>query len=132
VATQRLTEIQRTVLTAALVDGDAGSAQLSSRRVRSRTITELQSRGLLYSKNIDGAVGPKPAAEKLMRGLIVTHSAPLKYRGLEIWPDSPPIPQRQFDWQAYDPNSDGEMLAHGRTLDECKADVDRYFEEMSA
>jgi hypothetical protein len=127
-----LTSIQSTVLRAAAERGDAGSADVGSRRVRTRAIRELQARGLLYSENIDLAVEITPAGERLLRADIVTRSEPLKYRGLEIWPDSPPIPQRQFDWQAYDPNSDGEMLAHGRTLDECKADVDRHFEELAA
>jgi hypothetical protein len=36
---------------------------------------------------------------------------------------------RQFDYQASDPNGDGEPNAYGRTRDECKAEIDRIIEE---
>jgi hypothetical protein len=52
-----------------------------------------------------------------------------EHRGWKIYFEPPPIPMRQFDYQASDPNGDGEPNAYGRTRDECKAEIDRIIEE---
>lgn len=51
------------------------------------------------------------------------------YRGFRIHYEYPPIPARQFDWLAVDDNADGLVVANGATIEECRADVDRYIEE---
>lgn len=53
----------------------------------------------------------------------------INYKGWTIYFDPPPIPIRDFDYRASDPNGDGEPVASGRTLDECRADIDRILEE---
>lgn len=50
------------------------------------------------------------------------------YRGITCHHEYPPIPIRNFDWIATDPNGEGEMLAHAATLDELKAEIDTYLE----
>ena len=52
------------------------------------------------------------------------------YRGLNCNYSATPIPLRQFDWLATDPNGEGEVLAEGATIEELRADIDRYFEEL--
>lgn len=52
-----------------------------------------------------------------------------EHRGWKIYSENPPIPDRRFDYQASDPNGDGEPVATGRTIAECKADIDRIFAE---
>lgn len=52
------------------------------------------------------------------------------YRGFVLYYEYPPIPMRQFDWIAVDENSDGLVVANGKTIEECRADVDRYIEEQ--
>lgn len=56
-------------------------------------------------------------------------SNPIEYRGFLIHRDPPPIPDRRFDWCGTWENGDGEPNCYGRTLDECKADIDRWHEE---
>lgn len=56
-------------------------------------------------------------------------SADVHYRGHVISYDPPPIPIRNCDWQATDPNLDGTITGNGATLDECKAAVDAWIEE---
>jgi len=53
-----------------------------------------------------------------------------QYRGYTISLEYPPIPIRDFDWIATDPNGEGEMIAHGETVAECKADIDRHIEDI--
>jgi hypothetical protein len=55
------------------------------------------------------------------------HSA--EHRGWKIYFEYPPIPIRDYDYLASDPNGDGEPVANGRTIEECKADIDRILEE---
>jgi len=52
-----------------------------------------------------------------------------EHRGWHIYFEYPPIPLRQFDYQASDPNGDGEPVAYGSTIEECKAEIDRILEE---
>ena len=51
------------------------------------------------------------------------------YRGLTCHYEYPPIPIREYDWIASDPNGDGEILANGSTLEELKADIDLLVQE---
>jgi len=54
------------------------------------------------------------------------------YRGLTLEYWLKPIPDRRHDWLAYDKNDpDAGLLANGATLEELKADIDRYHEENS-
>lgn len=55
---------------------------------------------------------------------------PFHYRGFRIHFEYPPIPIRTHDWIAVDDNADGKVVANGRTMHECKEDVDRYLEEL--
>ena len=53
-----------------------------------------------------------------------------QYRGYDISLEYPPIPIRDFDYIASDPNGEGEMIAHGATVETCKADIDRHIEDI--
>ncbi len=52
-----------------------------------------------------------------------------EHRGFDIHFEFPPIPIREFDYIATDPNGEGEMIAHGETVEDCKADIDRHIED---
>jgi hypothetical protein len=64
-------------------------------------------------------------------------SAAETYRGWEIHFEYPPIPVRDFDWQAshkdYDgaPDANDNRLVHGSTLEAVKAEIDAWIEEHS-
>lgn len=51
------------------------------------------------------------------------------HRGWAIRLEYPPIPIRDFDYIASDPNGDGEPVANGATVEACKADIDRILDE---
>lgn len=52
------------------------------------------------------------------------------YRGLDCVYELTPIPIRTMDWLAFDPdNPEASYVASGATLEELKADIDRYHEE---
>lgn len=52
-----------------------------------------------------------------------------EHRGWKIYLDYPPIPDRRFDYQASDPDGDGEPVAYGRTVEDCIADIERILDE---
>jgi hypothetical protein len=54
------------------------------------------------------------------------------HRGWTIHYDPPPIPIRNCDYQATDPNGDGEPNAYGRTVEECRAEIDAILEERGS
>ena len=53
----------------------------------------------------------------------------IMHRGWRITFEYPPIPVRQFDYVASDPNGDGAPVAYGETVDQCKAEIDRILTE---
>jgi hypothetical protein len=53
-----------------------------------------------------------------------------QYRGYTISFENPPIPIRDFDYIASDPNSDGLVVGNGATVEACKADIDRHIEDI--
>lgn len=53
----------------------------------------------------------------------------IKHKGWTIHFEYPPIPIRDFDYVASDPNGDGGPIAHGETIEACKADIDRILYE---
>lgn len=54
----------------------------------------------------------------------------MQYRCFEIHFEYPPIPIREMDYLAYDPNDpEGGYVANGATVDECKAGIDRHIED---
>lgn len=66
-----------------------------------------------------------------------------KYRGYSIHYDPPPIPIRTCDWQWFHEDYDGapEYLydlpsdprcGYAGSLEECKADIDEFIEELAA
>lgn len=61
------------------------------------------------------------------RVMVLQEVYPL-YRGFRIYYDPPPIPMRQFDWQAQHEENE-EHMCYGKTLADCKADIDRWHEE---
>lgn len=50
------------------------------------------------------------------------------YRGWLISHDPPPIPDRRHDWQATDPDTDGETVT-AATYDELLAEIDERIAE---
>lgn len=60
----KFTPTQWRVIVAAHMQGDAGTADIDSRRVKTRTIAALTGLGLLYGRNIDGRVELTPTGAK--------------------------------------------------------------------
>ena len=57
-----------------------------------------------------------------------------KYRDFIITYDPPPIPVRNCDWHYYhkDIDLDDNRYGHCASLDECKAEIDEWYEEQEA
>lgn len=53
----------------------------------------------------------------------------IKHRGWTITFEYPPIPIRDFDYIASDPNGDGCPVANGATIDACKEAIDQILLE---